>query len=451
MSKGKADYDVGIIGGGPAGAGLAAYLARAGVRCVVFESARFPRPHVGESLVPSSTRVFRDLDFLATVESAGFPRKYGAAWTSAGNSQLYNHTWQGLAADTTADVRFGERPQPGVEQDYTWHVDRGVFDALLLRHARTCGADVFEDSAVREVHFAPDRLPELRVGRDSGETTYRVRIVADASGRRTFLGSRLRIKVKDPCFDQYALHTWFEGFDRRVVLPESLEKQDYIYIHFLPLTNSWIWQIPISDSITSIGVVTQKASFSSVRQERETFFWSCVDTRPELGRALRAARQVRPLAEEGDYSYAMTRICGDGWLMLGDAARFVDPIFSTGVSIALNSARFAHRDILAALRSGDTGRASFATYEAHMRRGTNNWYEFITLYYRLNVLFTYFIRNPEYRLDVLKLLQGDVYDEEKPLVLDRMRAMVTDVEQNPSHPLHGLLNNLTADAFKPAF
>jgi FADH2 O2-dependent halogenase len=133
--------------------------------------------------------------------------------------------------------------------------------------------------------------------------------------------------------------------------------------------------------------------------------------------------------------------------MVGDAGRFVDPIFSTGVSIALNSSRFAHKDILGALEKNDFSRESFATFENTLRLGTKNWYDFITVYYRLNVLFTYFINDPRYRLDVLKLLQGDVYDDATPPVLDKMRKMVTEVEQNEKHPWHKLLGDLTANAF----
>ena len=124
-------------------------------------------------------------------------------------------------------------------------------------------------------------------------------------------------------------------------------------MHFLPLTNSWVWQIPITETITSIGVVTQKKHFAKARQEREAFFWHCLESRPELASALRAAHQLRPLKEEGNYSYAMKQICGDNFVLVGDAARFVDPIFSTGVSIALNSARFVSADIVRASEKGD--------------------------------------------------------------------------------------------------
>jgi FADH2 O2-dependent halogenase len=457
------DFDIGIIGGGPAGAGIAAYLAKAGVRCVVFEREVFPRPHVGESLVPSSTRVFRELGFLETMSDAGFPKKYGAAWTAPDQRRLMDNRWHDLAATDDlagaddmapseyAGVEFRERPQPGVPLDHTWHVDRAKFDQLLLAHAERLGATVYQGAAVRDVAIDPADGVELAVDLGGRRRSFRARMVVDASGRRTLMGAKMGWKVKDPVFDQFAVHTWFGGYDRSVLAPGDREKQDFIYVHFLPGPNTWVWQIPIDEDVTSVGVVTQKANFSRRRSEHDAFFREQLATRPLFAETLAGAEQLRPLKTEGDYSYAMTEIVGDRLVLIGDAARFVDPIFSTGVSIALNSARFASRDILAALEAGDFSRAAFSTYATTVRRGTKNWYDFISAYYRLNVLFTAFVNDPRYRLDVLKLLQGDVYDEDAPPVLQRMRDIVSEVERNPAHVLHGLLNDLTANAFAPQF
>ncbi len=444
------DFDIGIIGGGPAGAAMASYLAASGLSCVVFERELFPRPHVGESLVPSSTRVFKELGFLEQLDRAGFPRKYGAAWTSADKGPVYDHSWEGLEADCYAGIRFEEREQPGVERNYTFHVDRGKFDLLLLQHAQQCGASIYEGVRVHHVDFAEPKTPAIHFTVAKQEVSTRVRLVVDASGRRTLLGNQLKLRIQDTVFDQYALHSWFEGFDRNLLTREASQR-DFIFIHFLPLTNTWLWQIPISETITSIGVVTQKKYFAKSREQREQFFWHCIESRPELAKALRAARRLRPLAEEGNYSYAMKQICGDNFVLVGDAARFVDPIFSTGVSIALNSARFASADIIRAAHTGNFSKASFQNFESTLRRGTRNWYEFISIYYRLNVLFTAFVQDPRYRLDVLKLLQGDVYDEDEPHVLQIMKNMVQQVEQNEMHIWHHYLSDLTASEFKPAF
>jgi len=277
-------------------------------------------------------------------------------------------------------------------------------------------------------------------------------MVADASGRNTMLANQLRLKVMDKVFDQLAVHTWFDGYSRLSAFSKKEDRYgDYIYVHFLPITNSWVWQIPITETITSIGVVSQKKNFVKSLSELEVFFWKSVESRLELYNGLKQSKQLRPFKAEGDYSYAAKQIVGDRFVLVGDAGRFVDPIFSTGVSIALNSSRFASRDIIAACAADDFNKERFSTYETTIRRGTNNWYNFITVYYRLNVLFTKFINDPKYRLDVLKLLQGDVYDEQPPEVLEKMRAIVSEVESNPKHLLHNLLGDLTADAFKPQF
>lgn len=444
------DFDVGIIGGGPAGAALGAYLGRAGVRVVVFERALFPREHVGESLVPSSTRVFRDLDFLDTMEREKFPRKYGAVWTTASSKHYGVHDWDSLDSDCHAAIRFEEREQSEVDRNYTYHVDRGKFDLLLLQHAHRLGATVHEGVTVTGVDLQAQPYPLIRYGLGRRDATTSVRLVVDASGRQTLLGNQLRLKRNDPVFDQYAIHTWFDGLDRQA-LARTDTLRDYIFVHFLPVSNSWVWQIPITESVTSVGVVTRKQRFADARASRDQFFWDMVASRPELADCLRVSQQMRPFKPEGDYSYAMTQITGDRFILIGDAARFVDPIFSTGVSIALTSARLAHRDVLKALETGDVSRSSFETYEATIRRGTKNWYDFISVYYRLNILFTWFINSRKHRLSVLKLLQGDVYDEEQPQVIAEMQQAVREIEGRPDHPWHGLLNTMTGDTFRPLF
>jgi 1H-pyrrole-2-carbonyl-[peptidyl-carrier protein] chlorinase len=382
-------------------------------------------------------------------ESNSFPKKFGAAWTSHASKKTFDMDFEGMPIDNQADVSFAERTQPGVEQNYTYHVDRGKFDLLLLQHANSFGAKVYEGVTVQSVDFSDPKLACINytIGKKSVQT--HVRMVVDATGRKTLLARQMKWRIVDPVFDQYAIHTWFDGFDRRAMAYRENTDQ-FIFIHFLPITNTWVWQIPINDSVTSIGVVTQKKNFAQSKESREAFFWECLASRPELYEAARNAKQVRPFTEEGDYSYASRQLAGDRLVLVGDSGRFVDPIFSTGVSIALNCSRFAQRDIIRGLETGNLDRVAFDTFESTIRRGTRNWYRFISVYYRLNVLFTSFILDPRYRLDVLKLLQGDVYDDDEPEVLTKMRDIVRSVERNADHMLHRFLGDLTADAFVEA-
>jgi flavin-dependent dehydrogenase len=431
------DFDIGIIGGGPGGSSLASYLAQGGLSCIVLEQEHFPRFHVGEAFVPASNRVFQDLGLMEKVNQL-FRKKYGSAWASQWFGPLY--------------TRFAERVQPGVDHSYTFHVDRAKFDLLLLQHARESGATVLEGARVRRVDFSEEKQPRIDYSVDGQEKSVSVRLAVDASGRKTLLGNQLKLRIQDEVFDQYAIHTWFEGYDRSSLAndPDTYE-DDFTFIYFLPTANSWIWQIPITDSITSVGVVTQKANFAKKRKEREEFFWDCVGSSPQLAASLRTATRIRPFTDEGDYSYAMRQICGDNFLLVGDAARFVDPIFSTGVGIALNSARFASADILRAAEKNDFSKSSFKTYEDTIRRGTQNWYDLISLYYRLNTVFADFVQDERYRSDLIKLLQGDVYDEDTPAVLELMRQYVHSVEEDKQNYKHNWLGDLTAHAFSPTF
>jgi len=450
MTAKSTDFDVAVIGGGPAGSTAASYLARAGMSVVVFESETFPRPHVGESLVPATTPVLVEIGALDKIDEARFPKKYGASWTSAESRDIPFMGYQGLSHDWSAEVQFVERNQPGVDRDYTFHVDRGRFDAILLRHAQEQGATVFNGARVRDVDFDDPDAVKLTVRFGPHDSVFTARMVVDASGRQTMLGRKLKLKVSDPVFDQYALHTWFEGLDREALSPNSVTA-DHIFVHFLPIKDTWVWQIPITDTITSVGVVTQKKRFTEANTDREKFFWDFVGSRPELAEALKKSEQIRPFKVEGDYSYAMEQICGDRFVLIGDAARFVDPIFSSGVSVALNSARIACQDIVAAYEAGDFARKRFDVYESKLRRAVKYWYEFISIYYRLNVLFTAFVQDPRYRTDVLKMLQGDVYDGAEPKALAAMREVVAAVEADPEHLWHPYLGSLRAPTSAPSF
>lgn len=445
------DFDVVVIGGGPGGSTSASYLAKAGLSVGLFESAIFPRAHVGESMVPAITPVLLETGAIEAIDAAGFPRKYGAAWTASYALRVPSNGFTGMSHRLRAEVQFVEREQAGVDRDFTYHVDRSKFDLLLLKNAEANGAQVFCGARVLKVNFDDPEIVTVTVRLGSKEVDFTARMVVDASGRQTLVGRQLKMKITDPVFDQYALHTWFEGLDRRA-LATTPDEVDYIFVHWLQVKDTWVWQIPITDTITSVGVVTQKKRFVSANTDREKFFWEFVESRPELNEVLRKATRIRPFTAEGDYSYAMKQICGDRFVLVGDAARFVDPIFSSGVSVALNSARLACKDIIEAYRGdGKFSKAAFDTYESKLRRAVGYWYEFITIFYRLNVLFTAFAKDPRYRIDVLRMLQGDVYDGEEPKALQVMREVVATVEADPNHVWHPFLGTLRAPSAAPTF
>jgi FADH2 O2-dependent halogenase len=404
-----------IIGGGPAGSGLGCYLSLAGIKNTIFEKANHPRPHVGESLVPSTTRVFKEIGFLDCLENGAFVKKLGAAWHPPRKAE-------------TVYIKFKKFVIPGVEQDHTYHVDRGNFDHLLLRHAESLGSKVCQGVQVKEVLFDGDRAVGVKLD-VAGQTLVRhASMVIDASGRSTLLGRQLGLKQTDPLFNQFAVHSWYSAVDRG-----DAETADYIHIHFLPVRRGWVWQIPIDERITSIGVVAEKAVFKGSKKDYAGWFQQLVESAPDITHAMRDARQEKDFVVEADYSYSMERLVGDGFMLLGDAARFVDPIFSSGVSVALYSARFAAERIRHAFETGDFSAAVFKPYEDRLRNGVSVWYEFIRLYYKLLPLFTHFIKTEKYRDQVLQLLSGDVYDRQAVPVLDSMREFVRSAESVENH------------------
>lgn len=416
--------DVIIIGGGPAGAAMGCYLSMAGIRNTIIEKANHPRPHVGESMVTSSTRIFEEIGFLKMMEEIGFVKKYGATWHAPANRGKFS-------------IEFSEFPQPGIDQDYTYHVDRGKFDHLLLKHAESLGSTVMQGVTVKRVLFEGDRAVGVRVGLGGQDVDLRASVVVDASGRGTLLGRQLRIKEKDPVFNQYAVHAWFKGLDKG-----SDNTRDHIHIYFLTVERGWVWQIPITEEITSVGVVVDKSVFSEFNADMESYFQAQLQTNQNLMHTMRNAERINEFKSEGDYSYALKNFVGEGYLMIGDAARFVDPIFSSGVSIALYSAKYASERIVQAFAQNDFSTAVFQPYEERLRQGAGIWYEFIRLYYKLLPLFTHFIANPEYRLQVLQLLQGEVFDRSEVPVLDAMRRYIEAVEKSEGHIFKPQLTNV---------
>jgi ABC-type nitrate/sulfonate/bicarbonate transport system ATPase subunit/flavin-dependent dehydrogenase len=423
------ETDVLVVGGGPAGAILGAYLARAGVAHTIVDKALHPRPHVGESLLCATTRVFQEIDFVGAIERSGFVRKEGALWTHFGDEA-------GIA------LPFRPIPHLGVAQAFSWHVDRSRFDEALLRHAAEQGSRVLQGVHVERVTFddAGRATGALLRGPD-GPRRIRARIVVDASGRSTLLGTQLRTKRNDPGFRQFALHGWFEGVARG-----DAATADWIHLHVLPGRRAWAWQIPISAAVTSVGVVCDGDAFPRAGDAPEGFFAGALAGSPTLARRMAGARPLHALQREGNYSYAMDRFSGEGWLLVGDAARFVDPLFSSGLSVAAESARAAAGAIRDALANGDVSAAAFAGYERHLRRGLDAWRELLALYYRLPRAFLALLADPSEREALRPLLQGDVYEDGAAASLHRLREEIARVERDAAHPWRAELDAAARDA-----
>jgi FADH2 O2-dependent halogenase len=415
-----------IVGGGPAGSAMGSYLSMAGIPNIILESANHPRPHVGESMVTSSTRVFKEIGFLETMEREGFIHKFGASWHAPNGKEFA--------------IEFAEFPQQGIDQDYTYHVDRSKFDLLMLKHAEKLGSKVYQGVHVKNILFEGDQAVGVRVKIADVETEMFAPVIVDATGRGTLIGNQLKTKKKDTYFNQYAVHAWFENVQRG-----NGHTADFIHIYFLEVERGWVWQIPITDEITSMGVVADKNVLRGDHADIESFFYKHLSTNPDLVSAMADARRINEFKTEGDYSYSLEKFVGNGFLCIGDAARFVDPIFSSGVSVALYSAKYASMEIKRAFELKDFSAEIFQPYEDKVRSGVSVWYEFIRLYYKLLPLFTHFIQSKKHRLEVLRLLQGEVYERGEVPVLDAMRQYIKAVEASDSHILKDRLTGVPID------
>lgn len=411
MTAGTGGFDVIVIGGGPAGAVMASLLAQSGRSCLVLERDIHPRDHVGESLTPSTTPIWQRIGFLEKIEEAGFVHKPGACWTAP-------HA----PPDRFVSIRLGEFAPPGATQSYTYNVERDVFDAMLLRHAHEQGARVLQGVSVQEVLFDDGRAVGVRAKlADGWQQDLHARYVVDATGRRSLIANQLKLRKKDSWFNQFGIYSWFSGVE-----PNPPGYEGFLYLHFLGLERAWAWQIPLRNGICSVGVVTDKSDFDPAERGREELFDTLVARSRTLTHVMRNATRTRPWELEGNYSYSVDRLAGDGWLLIGDALRFVDPVFSTGVDVATYSALHAFNAIERAL-AGESERAVFAQYERTIGDGADAWYDLISLFYKLQNLFTLFAVRKEYRESVVRILQGNLFE---PETLARARTLIATMEES---------------------
>jgi flavin-dependent dehydrogenase len=354
-------FDAAVIGGGPGGSSTATALARRGRSVLLLERDRFPRFHIGESQLPWINGVLEALGAQDVVIKAGFVEKWGASfWEIDGAPAAY--------VDFTAAV---ETPIPR-----TFQVPRAKFDELLLRHAERSGVILREGHRALDAAFEPDGVTLRYAGPDRVERTARTSVVVDASGRAGFLARQIGRYETDAMLENIAVHAQYEGIPRA----EGRAAGD---IRVLTRPDvGWIWLIPISETLTSVGAVVTKALHR--REARPTADLSLdhyLRDTPAAPALLREARRVSPARFDVDYSYLATKMAGDRWIAVGDAGSFLDPIFSTGVLLAMQGGLEAAEAIDAGLRAGDLSARRFARYERRVRRRYRYFRRFVVGFY----------------------------------------------------------------------
>jgi len=403
------DADVIIIGGGPAGSALGTLLAMDGYKAIILEKDIHPRDHVGESLTPSTNLMFDRLKVLDKINDGGFIHKPGTGW-NAPRSPLWKFV----------EIWLFEFPIPGGPQPYTYNIERDALDTILIRHAHENGAKVLQGVKVKNVLFEEGRAVGVRAQvTDGWERDLYAKVVVDASGRRAFLANQLKMKKKDRSFNQFCIYSWFEN-----VTEPPKRYEGFTLFYFLGLNQGWTWHIPLRQGRTSLGVVVDKEDFQKSGKSHEEFFYSLVQRNRTFTEAMKNAERVRPWWIEGDYSYKVDKFAGPGWLLIGDALRFVDPIFSSGVDVALFSALYAYETISGVLTGGDEAKA-FGEYQMRLETGVDYWYELISMFYKLQNLLTRWATSPRRREQIIRTLQGNPYIPETQtrarILLDAMQ------------------------------
>ncbi|GAB3101958.1 NAD(P)/FAD-dependent oxidoreductase [Lysobacter terrae] len=413
------ETDVLVIGGGPAGTTTATFLARKGWRVLLLEKDRHPRFHIGESLLPMNLPILQRLGVLDRVHALG-TFKAGADFPISGHPE---------GADYNT-FRFERALNPVFGHAYQVH--RAEFDQMLFAHARDSGVDAREGVKVERIEFSADGRPVRVHARDeaSGALTVTPRYVVDASGRDTFFGNHFKLKRKNERHQSAAIFSHFDGVQRRPAGDEG-------NITVQRFAHGWMWLIPLPRGVMSIGAVCFPSYLKQRRGESEKFLMDTLLAEPQVAARMQGATRVAPVHVTGNYAYNCTRMAGPGWTMAGDSYAFVDPIFSSGVFLAMDSAEQAANVVDGALREPARESALQAAMARRMDRGLR-WFQWFI--YRFNTpVMKHLFANPrnnwQVEQAVISMLAGDVFDN--PAVIRRLRLFrviyaLTALQQAPA-------------------
>src|SRR6201996_7227867 len=386
-----AQTDVLVIGGGPAGSSAAIMLAERGYRVVQVEKSRHPRFHIGESLLPANLPIFERLGVARQVEAIGM-QKWGAEFVSP---------WHGGRGETFNFAEAWDKSMP-----FAYQVRRSEFDEILIRRSAQQGTQVIEGCRVRSVERQPDGQMQVEAENDDGTAaSWRVRYVIDASGRDTFLGNQLQTKRRNSKHNSAALFGHFRHADR---YPEE-KRAGNISIYWFD--HGWFWFIPLADGVTSIGAVVWPYYLKSRKVPVRDFFLDTIAMCPPLAERLKNAELVSEVEATGNYSYSCGESYGPGYLLAGDAFTFIDPMFSSGVLMAMVNGIAGAEALDRSLRHPEQYAAAMKEFDRVVRHGPKEYSWFIYRITNPTMRDLFMAPRNDFRMKeaMLGLLAGDIY------------------------------------------
>jgi flavin-dependent dehydrogenase len=389
------NYDVIVMGGGPAGSTIASILAREGRKVVLFEKERFPRHHIGESLMTDTYFTFQRMGLLEKLKASPFVRKYSVQFANP-------------AGRESRPFYFFEANHH--ECAVTWQVTRAQFDLMLIEHAAEQGAQVYQETQIKRVLFDGERAVGVEARfKDGSLKEFNAPVVVDATGQSAMLSNKFGWRVRDPKLKKAVLYSYFKGAHRE----PDLNGGATLVLRTPAGSNGWFWYIPLENDITSVGVVADPEYLVQGRgQDLAKIFHEEIEKVESCRKRVAGATRVDKIYSILDYSYRSKSCAGDGFILIGDAYGFLDPIYSSGVLLALKMAELAADSIHEAFRTNDFSGASLGKYQAKLDTGIESMRKLVYAFYNEGFSFAQFLQKyPEQRVNIISLLMGDVFKE----------------------------------------
>ena len=404
--------DVIVIGGGPAGSTVSTLIAQRGHSVELFERDHFPRFHIGESLIPETYWVLERLNMLPKMRNSRFVKKYSVQFVNA-------------AGKESAPFYFWDNKPHECSQ--TWQVVRSEFDQMMLDNAREHGVAVHEGVRVVDVLFDGDAASGVVIQLEGGvRREVRARVIVDASGQNGLLMNRFNLRLWDPLLNKGAIWTYFKGAYR-----DSGRDEGATIVIQTENKRGWFWYIPQHDDQVSCGVVAPFDYLFKGRGEREQTFLEEVERCAGVKKRISKATRITGYFATKDYSYRSKALAGNGWVLVGDAFGFLDPLYSSGVLLALKSGQLAADAIVDGLAKGDVSGRQLGSWESIFNQGVDRMRRLVCEYYD-GFSFGNFVKHyPELRGTVTDLLIGDLFTDRVDKVWPPMESMYSDGKKPP--------------------